>query len=1030
MLYKKNKEDVLPDELFRNPTCEYRGTPFWAWNCKLEKGMLERQIRYFKEMGFGGFHMHSRTGMGTPYLSDEFMDMVKFCVEQAKKNDMLAWLYDEDRFPSGSAGGILTKNPKYRSRHLLFTKRFMETLPQEEAVRNGAPYLIGNYDIVLGADGTLSHYQKAEDGLWHAYCLTQAPSPWYNNQTYVDTLSKEAMDAFIRITHERYREVVGEDFDGTVPAIFTDEPQFERKETLKFALENGEVTLPWTADVPETYAAAYDGADITQTIPELIWELPDGKISQARYRFHDHIAERFACAFADNIGTWCRNNKLYLTGHVMEEHCLIAQTHSTGDTMRSYRSFGIPGIDMLCDAYEFSTLKQVQSAVNQYGSEAELSEIYGVTNWDFDFRGHKFQGDWQAALGVSVRVPHLAFLSMEGEAKRDYPASIGYQSPWYKEYKYVEDHFARINTAMVRGEPIVQVAVVHPVESYWLHWGPARETAAIRDQIEANFQNITNWLLFTNIDFDYLCESLLPQQYDAEATAADARLHIGKMAYRTVVVPACETLRSSTVHALAEFREHGGRLIFLGGCPTHIDAMPDTRGEIRALYEMSCAMPFEKEAIVCALYDDRDLEISGADNLFYRLRKDGEDKWLFLAHGLKPADKDQPNQQSITINLRGLYAPLLYNTQDGSTCKIPYEINETAGITKIAAILYDYDSLLLRLRPYFTDTDAEPQKGIYDKWASERRVKSSFTFPKSVKCSFSEPNVLLLDTCCYAFDDGAFQAEEEILRIDNKFREILGWPCRQGYYAQPWTVPEETPEHVLKLQFTFESAAEIRGALLAAEHAETLRASLNGIPVKPEIMGYFTDESIKTLRLPEIRIGMNVLEAEIPFGKRIGAEWFYILGKFDVTLNGTKKTLQPCASRKEFKSLTQQGMPFYGANATYEAEFSLEQESDIFVHVPKYRGSLIKVFIDGEPRGIIAYSPYRLKVSSLQTGKHTVSLELYGNRYNSFGSLHNADTGTRWIDAMVWRTEGERWTYDYMVRDFGILAPPEIEILE
>ena len=100
------------------------------------------------------------------------------------------------------------------------------------------------------------------------------------------------------------------------------------------------------------------------------------------------------------------------------------------------------------------------------------------------------------------------------------------------------------------------------------------------------------------------------------------------------------------------------------------------------------------------------------------------------------------------------------------------------------------------------------------------------------------------------------------------------------------------------------------------------------------------------------------------------------------------------------------------------------------MHVPKYRGSVIKVFIDGEPRGIIAYSPYRLKVSSLQTGKHTVSLELYGNRYNSFGSLHNADTGTRWIDAMVWRTEGERWTYDYMVRDFGILAPPEIEILE
>lgn len=86
----------------------------------------------------------------------------------------------------------------------------------------------------------------------------------------------------------------------------------------------------------------------------------------------------------------------------------------------------------------------------------------GVTNWDYDFRGHKFQGDWQAALGVTVRVPHLSWVSMNGEAKRDYPASISYQSPWYKEYKYVEDHFARVNTAMTRGKAVVRIGVIHP----------------------------------------------------------------------------------------------------------------------------------------------------------------------------------------------------------------------------------------------------------------------------------------------------------------------------------------------------------------------------------------------------------------------------------------------------------------------------------------------------------------------------------------------------------------------------------------
>ena len=97
MLYSKNKEASLSDSLFKNPTSEYRGTPFWAWNCKLEEDELIRQINVFKEMGFGGFHMHVRTGLATKYLSDEHMNVVSSCVEKAKKENMLAYLYDEDR---------------------------------------------------------------------------------------------------------------------------------------------------------------------------------------------------------------------------------------------------------------------------------------------------------------------------------------------------------------------------------------------------------------------------------------------------------------------------------------------------------------------------------------------------------------------------------------------------------------------------------------------------------------------------------------------------------------------------------------------------------------------------------------------------------------------------------------------------------------------------------------------------------------------------------------------------------------------
>lgn len=1025
MLYKKNKEISLSDELFKNPTCEYRGTPFWAWNCKLDRDMLRRQIGYFKEMGFGGFHMHSRTGLATPYLSDEFMDMVKFCVEEAKKNDMLAWLYDEDRYPSGFAGGIVTKNPKYRGRYALFTKNHMDTLPKDAAIESGKPYIIARYNVRLSEDGSLDEYTKCEDGEWHVYCVTRESTPWYNNETYVDTLSKEAIDAFIRITYERYKETVGYEFDGVIPAIFSDEPQFTGYSMLKNAFDDGEARLPWTADLPETYAKSYSGADITDTLPEIIWRLPDGRASQARYRFHDHIAERFAEAFADNVGAWCRENGIYFTGHLMEEHLLFAQTHTTGETMRSYRSFGIPGVDMLCDAYEYSTLKQVQSAVNQYGCEAELSELYGVTDWDFDFRGHKFQGDWQAALGVSVRVPHLSFLSMEGEGKRDYPASISYQSPWFREYKNIEDHFARINTAMVRGEPVVNVAVIHPVETYWLHYGPERETHDHRWKLDGMFGNIIHWLLFANIDFDFICESLLPSQY---VPSEDTRIRVGKMSYAAVIVPACETLRSTTVKALAEFRENGGKLIFLGKCPVYIDAVEDKEGILQRLYKNSLVLPYDKTPLICALHNERDIEIDGADNLFYRMRRDGEDRWLFISHGVRPHDKDVPNRQEIAVNVRGYYTPVIYDTLSGEINDMPYDIDEENGITVIKAVIYDYDSLLIRLRPY-NDSVRINRSGIYDKWNSSRKIHKVIEISENVKCSFSEPNVLLLDTARYAFDDGAYKDEEEILRIDNAFRNYLGWPDRQRKCAQPWTVQDEGTDHVLRLKIEFESDILVKGALFAAEHADTLKAVFNGEHIKNEITGYFTDESIQTLRLPDIVKGVNSLEIEVPFGKRAGAEWFYILGDFGVSLNGNVKRITERDPVICFGSLTKQSMPFYGANVTYESDFTLEECSDISVYVPEYRGALVKVRIDGVYRGMIAFSPYTLEIYRLPKGKHTVSFELFGNRYNSFGALHNAEIGTRWIDPMVWRTNGERWTYDYMVREFGILGNPEIRVL-
>jgi hypothetical protein len=71
--------------LVENPPKEYRSAPFWGWNDRLQKENLGEQIEGFKKAGMGGFFIHSREGLETEYLSTEWMEDVKFCVDKAEK---------------------------------------------------------------------------------------------------------------------------------------------------------------------------------------------------------------------------------------------------------------------------------------------------------------------------------------------------------------------------------------------------------------------------------------------------------------------------------------------------------------------------------------------------------------------------------------------------------------------------------------------------------------------------------------------------------------------------------------------------------------------------------------------------------------------------------------------------------------------------------------------------------------------------------------------------------------------------------
>lgn len=1008
MRFKTN--DKFSYDEFQNPTKEYRGVPFWSWNCVLSDEKIKEQLAVFEEMGFGGAIAHSRNGLMDEYLGEKFMDEVRLSAEESEARDLDLWLYDEDRWPSGSAGGIVTlDNLEYRQKNILFTKKSPNELPASKGIFRCK---VASFVITLDDEGFISDYRFAKEGeeAIHVYEMIAPDNPRYNGGANVDTMSKEAVAAFIESTYVKYKNELGGHFGKTVSSIFTDEPQTDKKFPSKFSTVEGfvEASFPWTSDFADTYAEAY-GEDIIAGLPELVFELPEGRYSRIRYCYHEHVAERFRQAFTKQIGDWCRENGINFTGHLLLEDSLACQNKCTGDVTRCYTDFDIPGIDVLNrDNFAYTTAKQAQSVTRQDGKRWIMSELYGVTNWHSDFRDYIHWGNWQAALGVTIRVPHLNWMSMLGGGKRDYPACFGYQAPWYKEFKDVEDYFARLHTVLTAGKPVARIGVVHPIESFWLCYGPFDKTGDICKARDDDFLRFAQWLMFSSLDFDYLNESLLPDQYVDGA--------VGEMKYDVVVVPDCITLRSSTLKVLEDMKARGVKIIFAGGVPEYVDGRKST--EAAELAKGCEKIEFTNEAIIKALECARKYELfrpSGitTDNYISQEREIGGDTWIFFTPATTISDKEDLQKTKLTFKAKGEYSVMLYDAMTGERRAPSQKVENGKTIAEIE--VYSYDSILLCLSQKRGEEYVAPD--------SEKAVRLAPVF--SSEFVREESNVLLLDMGEYSFDGENYFGTEEILRIDTAARAKYSLPTIMGKFAyQPWSIKDDAESPVwVRFRFNSEIEAECE---MSYERAEEI--TLNGIPADMASVGYYVDKDFARIKLPALKKGENILTVKLTVSKIFGVEPMYLLGDFDVELSGLDKTVRAPRRKIGFDTVVSQGMPFYSGNIIYRREIETP-DCDITVSVGKYRGDLVGVRLDGEYKGNIILPPYRLKIKGVSRGKHTLELVLYGNRHNTFGSLH-CGMGDSYCGPTHWQKNGDEFIYEYQLRDMGIMKTPEIFIEE
>lgn len=1025
---------------FKNPSNIYRSKPFWAWNGKLEKSELIRQIRIMREMGFGGFFMHSRTGLATPYLGQEWFEMIETCCDEAEKYGMEAWLYDEDRWPSGSAGGLATKDKCYRQKRLE-----MKIVPvdefewSEKLLCAFTARLEGSnaYEVTNFLPG---HATAVTDSKYVALVFeikTGEESAWYNGQTYLDTLSPKAVQHFISITHDEYKRRFSDRLGNVIKGIFTDEPNVNPyPETDRLSLhgiaEVGAVFhVPWTDDLASGFKQRY-GYDILEKLPGLFFDVDGEPVQQVRHHYHDFKTFLFTSSFAGQIHEWCKENQLQFTGHVLFESPVSKNASVSGSAMRFYEHMHMPGIDILSDCHEqgdyrpeYDIPKQCSSVQRQCGQKWMLSELYGCTGWDFSFEGHKAVGDWQTALGVNVRCPHLSWYTMEGEAKRDFPASISYQSPWWKLYRHVEDYFARLNSVMSCGSAVRRLLVLHPVESMWqelkVGWNNNREYR----KLDAQFVDLRECLLAGKIDFDYADEDILSRLGFVKKKNGKIELVVGKASYDVLLIPPVITVRSDTLILIEEFRRGGGKVVFIGDPPDYVDAVKNNgAAEVAGRCDR---ISFEPTKIIKAVESARVLSITGpgvqdSNPILYLLHEDEKGFYLFLCN------PDRENSyENMTVELKLGKGELCVEEWDAETGK-RYSANFEKNDEKICIKTFFPPSGSRLFVVPKQKTEVLEKRNIFS-IVREKKIEDSWAY------SLSESNVMVLDIAQFRIDGGQWQGPSEVLKIDRTVRHFCGAAYRSGKMLQPWVSNGTDGKKLCSLEMSFKFKINIvpKGPVyLAVERPERFKISLNGREICHEDdLGWWTDKSLRLIGLDCCQLikGTNTLNVSLDYRDDDGLEAMFLLGDFGVDMVGGIPVISKLREELSVGNWVNQGLSFYSGCVSYRKRICVERVKGerVFLVLRKIAGTCCQILINDELVKTIGWLPYEADITDFVSDDQAeLTVRVYSHRRNSFGPLHIVGDGGRkgWTGPAQFITTGEQWQDEYHLVPCGLLEQP------
>jgi hypothetical protein len=1040
-------------ETFRSPPAEYGPAPLLVFNDEHEGEAGEARITAALEgherVGYGGVFLHPRPGLITEYLSTRWFELMRHAVSECRRLGLVPYLYDENSYPSGFAGGhVPARVPEAMSRYVgaVFGEG-PEGVPEDR---------LSLYPWEDGEPGEEIEARKIEAWRgWVAFVMRpMQPLAWHGETVYPSLLDPRTAEAFLESTYEAYARELGELWEG-VPAVFTDEPHLP-----------AEGHGPWS---PGLHITPYllgqfrqrKGYDLRAHLASVFYDVGDYR--RLRFDLYDLMHELWVENWALPMEGWCEGRGVALTGHYLEHDwpCpyatpghvhMLAHMHWPGtDMLETFLLSGhdfhdIQNLHPTVDGREphgLMYLRQAHSVANQLGKERVLNESWGAGGHDSTLADWARIGRWLVVHGVNLLVPHLSFTTIRGTRKSDHPQTFSDHSPWYEHLRPLNEELGRLCWVANRGWVEQRILVLDPLTTgYCLsrkadclpegnriatHNAGAppgeeqftRTFASVLD-LQRYFGELAQELSDNQADFDLGDEYVIEEFGRVEGDV----LVVGEQRYGLVVWPERMTnLRSSTAEMLGEYLAAGGLLYGIRPAEITLDGRASKLSERwELLFLDRCSWFPDREALVRAVLERVPPRLEFDDppgtGLAHMRRVDGDSE-LFVVVNSSPETLESGFE--IETGRKYLYelSPSTGACYALTAARNDGRLRSQLGLgARAAKVLWTTDEV--------AQTDKRLPVPRVGRGATELELENAWRV---------EPNVLVVDHCELKLD-GEIRKPEHVYAANAALwaahgMETNGWMAtiqyRDQILARNRTIAPGSGGTV-RYRFAISDDLDPAGIRLAVETPELWNVNVNGESVDLARGERWLDEHIKAGTVGRLlKPGENVVElVGRPFDVRREVDQIYLLGDFACVEDVKGFRLAP-PRPLGLGSWRRLCHPFYDREIAYT--FRLPEtgvRGVLTLDDEDWIGSILLVEADGEVVARLWEPPYRFFAERHRDG--LLTLRVVGLPKNLLGPWHDPkrQRGRAWIpmwygpDIPTSPQPGER--YDLI--DLGLFKAP------